>query len=278
MGAVDAAVPGVQAEMTSGDIVNALRDHYDPKAYAMLTEVRNATGFGGRTRTADALVMSLWPSRGIHLIGFEVKVSRNDFAKELADPSKAEEFARFCAQWFIAAPKGLIKPEELPPGWGLCEVAETGKVRFVKPSPPREPEPPTWDFVASIFRDVQQGWTPKSLVNKEIEDRIGSAVSRAEQRWKYDKSGLEQTLARLRETVAKFEEKAGVKIGDGRSHSPWSDPAKRGEAFKILLDWEAGQYNLPQHVTAARAQLERIVQEIRELEEIERLMMEVRSL
>lgn len=251
MGLVDAAVPRVQAEMTSGDIINALRDHYDPKAYAMLTEVRNATGFGTRTRTADALVMSLWPSRGIHLIGFEIKISRNDFAKELADPSKAEEFARFCAQWFIAAPKGLIKPEELPTGWGLCEVAETGKVRFVKPSPPRE---------------------------KEIEDKIGSAVAHAERRWQYDKSGLEQTLARLRENVAKFEERAGVKIGDARSHSPWSDPAKRGDAFKRLLDWEAGQYELPQHVTAARAQLERIVHEIRELEEIERLMMEARNL
>jgi hypothetical protein len=47
--------------------------------------------------------MSLWPSRGIELHGIEIKVSRNDWLKELGDPAKADEIARFCDRWWVAA-------------------------------------------------------------------------------------------------------------------------------------------------------------------------------
>lgn len=62
-----------------------------------------------------------------HLV--ECKASRADF---LADRKKA--FRQFPEQGmgtfrYFLAPKGLIKPEELPSNWGLLEVSEAGKVR-----------------------------------------------------------------------------------------------------------------------------------------------------
>lgn len=45
--------------------------------YLVLGEVRWATGYGKQSeRRADAIVMSLWPSRGLTVTGFEFKASR----------------------------------------------------------------------------------------------------------------------------------------------------------------------------------------------------------
>lgn len=64
--------------MTSADIINALAARYTAPEFAFLTEVRNSVGFSSKVRTADAMAMSLYPSRGLYMIGFEVKVSRAD--------------------------------------------------------------------------------------------------------------------------------------------------------------------------------------------------------
>ncbi|HYJ21079.1 MAG TPA: hypothetical protein VEW07_03530, partial [Solirubrobacterales bacterium] len=54
--------------------------------------VRSAAGFDAR-RTIDAVSLNLWPSRGMLLDGYEIKVSRSDWLRELKNPAKAEEFA-----------------------------------------------------------------------------------------------------------------------------------------------------------------------------------------
>ena len=105
------------------------KDHGNGPAAVLLPQVRNAAGFDA-TRTADAIVMNLWPSRGLHLEGFEVKCSRADVLKELRDPSKAEAFSRYCEKWWlVVASECLIKEEELPEPWGLLVVSGDGERR-----------------------------------------------------------------------------------------------------------------------------------------------------
>lgn len=88
-----------------------------------------------RANYADVLAVCNWPSRGMHVIGFEVKASRSDWLRELSKPQKAEAFHRFCINWYIAAVPGVVKHEELPPGWGLIEVKEGSSRVVVKPKP-----------------------------------------------------------------------------------------------------------------------------------------------
>ena len=83
--------------MTASAIINALAAKFKAPEYAFLTEVRNSVGFSSKVRTADAMAMSLWPSRGLYMTGFEVKVSRADWKKELEQPEKAEELAQSAA-------------------------------------------------------------------------------------------------------------------------------------------------------------------------------------
>ena len=135
----------------AGDLVGALRQRYAPPAFAFLPQVANGTG-GNRSRTADALAMSLWPSRGLELHGFEIKVSRGDWLRELKEPAKADAVARFCDRWWIVVPtRDIVKPAELPRGWGL--LATSGEsLRAVVEAGIIECEPLTRQFLAAVLR------------------------------------------------------------------------------------------------------------------------------
>lgn len=83
--------------VTSEQVLSALRaGPFFGEGYAWFYQVSNGTGWHGRKRFADALVLSCWPSRGINLSGIEVKVSRSDWRRELDIPEKAEAIAKWC--------------------------------------------------------------------------------------------------------------------------------------------------------------------------------------
>jgi hypothetical protein len=156
-------------------IRKALRARYAPPEYVVLEEVRNAAGFAG-DRSADALIMSLWPSRGLLLTGVEIKVSRSDWLRELKNPAKAEAIAAYCDHWVIAAPKDMIKTTEVPDGWGLWEVSDQGKFFFSKPGV-RNLQPQAIDraFLAAMLRRVGE------LDDLMIRDKIEAATLQAKQ-------------------------------------------------------------------------------------------------
>lgn len=219
--------------MTESQIASALATHHSGNEWAFLTQVRNSTGFQRAVRTADAVAISLWPSRGIYATGYEIKVSKADLKKELDSPEKAEEIARFCRYWFVATPKDLCKPEDLPPNWGLVTINEDGKPSWKKPAKENEHAiEPSWLFVASVLRNVGDSVVPKAAFDKRIE----------EERRKYEKSAKDSEgweLKRLREShdkmvqrIAAFEEQSGIKLDRYSEHFNGSI----GEAVKIIRD------------------------------------------
>ena len=117
--------------------------------YVCAEHVRSHAG-AYAIRTADLIVQDLWPSKGLQLLGHEVKVSRSDWLAELKDPGKAEEFRRYCHRWWLAVPDPLIVRDDLPDGWGLLVVSS--RVRVVRPAPRFQPEPLPRGFTASLLR------------------------------------------------------------------------------------------------------------------------------
>src|SRR3990167_2764101 len=106
--------------MTTAEVMFALSKKYDHESYAFLPEVRNSTGFSGAVRTADAIVMGLWPSRGIELEGFEIKTSRQDWMNEIKQPDKSDAIAKYCDRWWLViGDEKIVKDGELPATWGL---------------------------------------------------------------------------------------------------------------------------------------------------------------
>lgn len=85
------------------------------------------------------------------LHGHEVKVSRGDWLRELRDPTKADTWRQYCDRWWLVAPAGVARPDELPTGWGL--LVPVGRVlRAVVPAPVLDPQPMPPDTRAALLR------------------------------------------------------------------------------------------------------------------------------
>jgi hypothetical protein len=164
---------------TEALVLDALQRRYtaasqgaDDGRFAFATHVRSGAGFGDNysVRTADAVAMDLWPSKGLQLHGHEVKVSRSDWLTELKDPTKCEGVKRYMDRWWLVVPSmALVKREELPAGWGLMVLA-TRRIstwnserrgydhstvwlpRVVVQAPKLEPIPVGRSFMAALMR------------------------------------------------------------------------------------------------------------------------------
>lgn len=157
--------------LSSALVYQALEDRYGREAgYAIIPQVRNQTGYSaGYVRTADALAMQLYPSRGLAIIGFEIKVSKADWKREIKDPTKAEAIAQFCHEWVIAAPKGVVPVDEVPHAWGLMEVDSELRTRLVKkPEHRSDTTPITYTFLAAIFRNLGRN-TDDAVISEAYE-------------------------------------------------------------------------------------------------------------
>jgi hypothetical protein len=135
----------------------ALRAYYPAPRCAIAFEVAQGTGLKAN-RHLDAIAMDLWPSHGHGIHGIEIKVNRYDWRRELKDPAKAEELARFCDYFWVAAPEGIVPYEELPPAWGLLEMTD-GKIRQRKGAAKTPAQPIDRHFFAAMFRAATQSRT-----------------------------------------------------------------------------------------------------------------------
>lgn len=141
--------------MDATTIRQALRRRYPAPRYATFSELACGTGSSdGASTVIDLWVMSLWPSDALRRISIEIKVSRGDFTRELKKPNKRRRAVRYSNQFYFAAPRGLIKAEELPVEAGLLEIDGHGRARETVPAPHRETFPPTWEFMAVVMRRV----------------------------------------------------------------------------------------------------------------------------
>lgn len=186
----------------------ALTRRYCPPEWALFFEVGDATG-GRQRRRADAVAMSCWPSRGLEIHGFEIKVDRRDWIKELRAPEKSAAVQVYCDRWWIVAAAGIVESGELPPTWGLL-VHERGKLFQKNEAPKLKPKALTKDFVASLLRAASQRFVDRSAVEALAEEkaasRVASEVQRALLNAEHGRSNherLERQWAELEEVVGK---------------------------------------------------------------------------
>lgn len=213
------AVKAAARQWTAVGILELIRAKYSGQAWATLPQVPDGTG-GTKSRTADALAMSLWPSQGLHLHGFEIKVSRSDWQREIQDPSKADTFASRCDFWWIVAPEGVVQLAEMPGSWGLLSPTRNGCGLTVKKGAERRPSPEAIDrpFLAAMFRALHRDLPgKKELIEeyergyKECRERLTGSreaekhAHKLQEDWK---------LKKLRESVEAFEKISGIKIDE----------------------------------------------------------------
>jgi hypothetical protein len=219
--------------MRTADVNAALRARFCAPEWALFFEVGDATGAQHR-RWADAVAMNLYPSRGLEVHGFEVKVSRSDWTKELKSPDKSGPVQQYCDRWWIVTPAGIVKEGELPPTWGHYEVSEAGKIRQVVAAPKLESVPVTRAFVASIMRRAS------SADDAEIAQMVSARLEadRARDRVNIDREieSRSTQLKELRAQIKEFEDASGIKISNR-----WSGGKELGKAVRLVMAVGIGQ-------------------------------------
>jgi hypothetical protein len=210
--------------------------HEGTEKGVFLRGVRDATGFGS-SRTADGLYMGCWQSVGVQLHGFEVKVSRGDWLREIQDVSKAGCFEKFCQYWWIAVPDGIVELAEMPAQWGLKVVSknENGSysVRVKKAATINPNASLDYRFFASCLRQCKR----EDPIAAEIEQirqsayKAGEEFGRSQNRTQWELDRERGEIDKLRKKVKEFEEASGVHIFDG-----WNRHQKIGKAVQHVLD------------------------------------------
>lgn len=208
-------------------IRKALTLRYPSPKYALLSNV--SCGAGRLQRYADALVMSLFPSRGLELIGFEIKSTRSDWLRELKKPEKADPIFQYCNRWYLAVANGeIVKDGELPEPWGLLVMTAEGALRQTVAAPKLEPKPIDIPFMAAIFRRAgEQAVDAKVIAAAKAE----GFASGQESALKHSSTKhWQDTASDLQRRINDFEYGSGLKI------TGWTQPREIGEAVAAVLN------------------------------------------
>lgn len=231
--------------LNTAELNTLLAARYPAGEFAFFREVANATGSHCR-RHADAIAISLWPSRGLYITGIEVKASRADWVKELRNPAKAEEIAKYCDYWYlVVGEKNIVQPGELPPTWGLMAPV-AGKLKVITEAPKLQPIAADIFFVAALARAASEQNVDDKLINDAFARGRKAGIKEQEdlQSW---------TLKTALEKIESFEKAAGVKLETYNSGSI-------AEALEIVK--AGGVRSLEARITGIRDTAQRIIQAI----------------
>lgn len=220
--------PAKRKLLTASDVRKAISARWAAPEYAVMWEVGRATGAVSGQRYADAVITSLWPSRGLELHGVEIKVSRSDWRRESRNPKKAETIAAYCDRWWVFTTPGIVQDTaELPPAWGLREW-DGQRWRTIRDALITDARPCDRTFLASLLRRAdgesrwqidQQARVIADAAVKAAERQIESEIARRS----HDRDGAVAALKA-------FEEASGITLRGFLGQ----DARKIGEAVKAI--------------------------------------------
>lgn len=176
-------------QIITPDIVRLLYQKYnDTSHYVCATEVANASGVLAR-RWLDFVAVDCWPSGGLKISAFEIKVSKSDFRHELLDPTKHNIFFDEIDNFSIVAPDYVLDDIKIiPPKWGIYHVVRdaTGALQLKtvrKPlalsDDPEQERKISRIFMASLCRAInKQSVVKAALIHErnEMEARIREQI------------------------------------------------------------------------------------------------------
>ena len=137
----------------TADLFRRLRVRSEAGGSVMLCEVGDSAGFRNKG-WSDAISMQTWPSKKLLVTGYEVKATRRDWLRELDIPEKNAVWQKQCHEWYVVAPKDVVKLQELPLAWGLMVPRGVDGLRIAKRSETNGQDRTTvsLELMAAVFR------------------------------------------------------------------------------------------------------------------------------
>lgn len=232
--------------LTTHDMLLRLEARFCPPAWVTIRECSDRTGW--RNRAADLIALGVWPSRGLEIIGIEVKASRSDWMRELKEPAKADAIASHCDRWYVAVTNpDIIKPGELPSNWGLI-VPRGEALKIVTEAPFESKGAVQRTFFMAMIRRVTEGTVAKELFEKKLDEAFKQREKDLKESWSWQHKHNEDALKDLQSRVEAFEQASGIKIANR-----WESAKDIGEAVRFVLT-----HNPKEHLTQLKWLSERL--------------------
>ena len=239
----------VKAKPTSDELYDLLKLKYPVPSWALLPQVANGTGFRAY-RWADGVALCCYPSLGLELHGFEIKVSRSDFLNELKDGEKSNAVFQYCDRWYlVVADKDIVKEGELPPTWGML-YPKGGRLYAAPKAPKLKPKPLQKEFVASVLRNAIEIVVPDSKLEERYRAGKAEGLKEGRELKDYESKGIRKQHDSLMKSIQAFEKAVG---------HPWpyvSEWSKEFHDHKLL--GEAIRFMMKGEYADKRKQLERL--------------------
>lgn len=245
-------------KVRAADLVARLRRHYmkpGPFPGGIFVPECGQNGVGNGQR-CDALFVGFTSSSGRILVGHEIKVSRSDWLHELDQSAKADRWADECHAWYVVAPTGVVRPGELPHGWGLLtpNSRTTTRMDVQVKAEVRADHVPAWWAVRSIMARLD------TLQHAEIAERRRELAEEHGKQLEKDRAELRARGTGDDPVVARIAQVLQRVRSEGGEDFRWSDVTD-DDLVATLID--VGKAHAA--ATALRWDLARIVRDAREL-------------
>lgn len=188
-----------------------LRAKYTRDKYALIFDVPDAVSLDQRRRI-DALAFGCWASLGRSLEGFELKVSRADWLRELKQVDKADPFVALCDRfWLVTSDSSVAKMEEIPACWGWM-AATKGGLRIQRPASklPGCGDAFPRGFVIGVMRRLQDDLLTSPDVAAHIEHKVKEIQDRQKSEVEWASKRARDALERNQAAIKEFEEASGI--------------------------------------------------------------------
>ena len=205
---IDTAAPEVK--LTAHDLRVAIRERYALPEWHVEDEV----ALGGRR--LDVVALNLWGARQWRVVGFELKVSRGDWLRELGAFQKSEDWIAVCDAFYIVTPPKLVRSDELPEGWGHLELCGsrmmTRRTAAQKTPSATLPREVAARFLARTARAEENAersarWKAEADLRREIEESVRETHER-------ERAQDREELAKMRGDHSRLLEALGISSSD----------------------------------------------------------------
>lgn len=227
--------------LTTGAVLDLIETRFSDRGeHVVLFDVPNIVGMQ-QARRCDAVAIGMWKRSGYLIHGFEVKVSRGDWLRELKDTSKADPFmSQVDRWWLVTGDIDIAKPLEIPEYWGWMNASKTG-LRVQRPPKAlnAEPQPETmrraWAY-ALIQRAEKRSDEQLERHRQEIEKQVTTRLEldyslRSKDHW-------QRNFEKLQAEVTAFEAASGMPINSWKLGSA----GNVGKLAKLIRDWNFAGY------------------------------------
>jgi hypothetical protein len=258
----------VKLESPTLKLHEAVQNTFAAGKYVYLREVRDATGFDA-VRTADAIAIGMYRSVGRAIHGFEMKVSRADWRKEMTQPQKAESLFRFCDTWSLIAPDEKIVAEgELPPSWGFGVPVQKRsnalpRIHWVKKPPQLKPMHYSIVFLTALIHAA------RAEPGRNIQEIIQAARDEGQQSNNQILQRATTKIERLQKIIDDFSRLSGVYILQFSNDADIVASAKEFKEYKEYKALSRSSESYREQLSGLYAQAERITKGLRKVLKIE---------